>query len=59
MSASKKAEILAIFTRFPLYSSQQWMMWINCAAMSVTCQTRTHAPQQIAALFDHIVGAGE
>ena len=28
-------------------------------AMTVSCQFRTHAPQQDRSLFDHVVGAGE
>src|SRR6478736_6442758 len=49
-----KAEILARSRCFPLYPRKR-TSGIR-AGMSELCHNRTHAPQQTASLFDHLVG---
>src|SRR6476659_523970 len=43
--------------RLPLFLRQRTQ--VGHRAMSVSCQEETHAPQQTASSFDHLIGAGE
>jgi hypothetical protein len=45
----------SLFKRCPLYTSKRTSG--ERIGMSAKCQIRTHAPQQKASLFDHLVSA--
>jgi hypothetical protein len=46
-----------VFLLSPAYPEQRTL--VGVAGMSQSCQERTHALQQKAPLFDHLVGASE
>jgi hypothetical protein len=49
--------ILAVRRPLPVYPDEQTSS--ESVGMSQTCHNRTHAAQQYALLFDHLVGAGD
>jgi hypothetical protein len=54
-SLRTQSALKQVFVRCTPNSDQTFCSVANAAM----CQQRTHAPQQITTLFDHLVGAGE